>query len=156
MHKILCEWMALLLCSAACAFTIFVFLQGEVLFCLLCSFSLASKKTPVKNTKMETRNLEKTLFLQHIRYVRILALFRCFPLPPYISQAFYFLQPVWHRQGFCKQITLQRCAERGLSSGRLVQGLLHLSVFSCWQLRCIIRVGILTAFLHQVANNLHN
>lgn len=47
--------MALLLGSAACAFTIFVFLQGEVLFCLLCSFSVASKKKSlVKNKKMET------------------------------------------------------------------------------------------------------
>lgn len=58
--------MALLLCSAACAFTIFVFLQGEVLFCLLSSFSVASKKNPGKeyeNGNKSARNLEKTLFL---------------------------------------------------------------------------------------------
>lgn len=58
--------MALLLCSAACAFTISVFLQGEVLFCLLCSFSVASKKNHSKeyeNGNNSARNLEKTLFL---------------------------------------------------------------------------------------------
>lgn len=78
--------MALLLYSAACAFTIFVFLQGEVLFVSCAHLVSRPKKKKNKPQKeyekgnKSAHNLEKMLLLQQIRCVAILVLFHWFPV----------------------------------------------------------------------------